>query len=222
MNAVFFFPTKGTDAIGTQWHSHRYTETPAAPLPLPKKSEPHCSHLTEDTNSYMHSLVTISHVSLSSLHQHPHSPPCALCCPFRHFPHSHDWWGASHRLRERKLSFHSIRLTAPQTVSICSLNLSLFQLDPMWMHSLMCDASTKIFVRTGCQNHTEKETWACRDTLTCTKTETHTHQMHPDRVSGPFVPSPLLQGELWWWGLIHNSSVLQQKRPCLSLRATQA
>lgn len=196
--------------------------------PYTWKSEPCFSHLTKNTNSHARSVYYFSTCPS------PHSPSasllqptmCSVLPPPSNLPRSHDWRKqVTASERERKLSFHSIRLTAPRTVSICSLILSLFQLDPIWMRSLMCDAA-KIFVHTGCQNHTEKETWACRDILTCTKTETHTHshtqQMHPDRVSGPFVLLPLLQGELWWWGLIHNSSVLQQKRPCLSLRATQA
>lgn len=183
--------------------THRYQRL----LSLPESSclLPHgqafivATSLCTHTNAHIHFFSVYNFPTVFS----PHSPSASLhpimsslLSLLSDFPHSHVWQRLNHRLGERKLPFHSIRLTAPQTLSICSLILSLFHLDQIWMHSLMCDTA-KISVYTGCQNHTERETWPFRDDLTCTnwETHTHTHQMHPDRVSGPFVLLPLLQAE---------------------------
>lgn len=127
------------------------------------------------THTKAHSMFTISSLLNNPNPQmHPSIPPCALCCHRpSDFPHSHVWQRMNHGPGEREnVSFHSIRLTATRTLFICSLILSLFQFDQIWMHSLMCDARN-ISVHSGCQNHTERETRACRVTPTYTNSETH-------------------------------------------------
>lgn len=99
----------------------------------------HCSHLMLSQKKHTHDLCLLfPHFSLPPSHRELSVVPSIR---FPSFSCLTEWitaWG------RQNASFRSIRLTVPRTLSICSLILSLFQFDQMWMLSLICDA-TKIF-----------------------------------------------------------------------------
>lgn len=88
-------------------------------------------HSVTQKKPHTHFLFIISPLfSPPTPHLHPFTPPCALCCALHPIPLilMCDRERISAWEREN-CPFHSIRLTAPQTLSICSLILSLFQFD---------------------------------------------------------------------------------------------
>lgn len=159
MKAVFFH--KGTEANCTRCH----TRTTVTTLSTEKSLRDHIlsvafttpTSLCPKEKMLIRSFLFAIFPHFSLHHLHPSIPPWALCCPI--YPIFFMLWSdrANHSLEERKLSFHSSRLTAPSTLSMCSLILSLFQLDQIWMRSLMVRCSVDFCSHWLSEPHRERD-----------------------------------------------------------------
>lgn len=173
--------------------AHCHTQTPAATvtmwkfLPFATWSGFYCSHLTLHTNTRLHFFSVYYFPTFLSPHfpsASLHPTTSSLLSLLSDFPHPHVWQRVDCSLAERKLSFHSISLTAPHTVYLLTYLIIIPFGPTMYESTLSCVILQRfLFIL------------AVRTTQRRRQRSTHTHQMHPDRVSGPFLLLPLLQAE---------------------------
>lgn len=127
MKAVFF-----SQRYRSELHAMPHTNNGGFSFHLKVPAWPHTQHSFYRTHkkcSYTLSVCYFSHISPSTIRIPASHHELGVIQLFRPFSLIHWSDRVNQSLRERKLPFHSIRLTATPALSIASLILSLFQLD---------------------------------------------------------------------------------------------